>query len=312
MISTRLFLLILLFLTIGISSYAQKSDHRFKERYAADFAPGETEVKSAYQWVITITAEGDYIRRFYYPETRQITGLVRYSDKKLRRAHGPARSWYESGQLQSEYNYHMNELDGPYLTYYESGELASRGTYSGGEKASTWEHFDEAGTLKRTESYTAGKLEGMVTYYDSTGTLVGSAAYTSDRPANGCDSLSRIGEYACTASRERLPLYPGCETIVDYAERKKCADRRMLEFVYSNVRYPARARRFGVEGMAVVGFVVERDGQVTNIRPIRSLNEDIREEILRIVGLLPRWEPGTADGEPVRVQFNLPIKFQLE
>lgn len=111
---------------------------------------------------------------------------------------------------------------------------------------------------------------------------------------------------------EDNPAFPGCEDIVDKAEKKKCSDEKMLQFIYSNIKYPAIARENGVEGMVVVRFVVEKDGSITNPTVVRDIGAGCGEEALRIVQIMPKWEPGKQRGRPVRVQFNLPIRFKLE
>ena len=115
---------------------------------------------------------------------------------------------------------------------------------------------------------------------------------------------------------EQMPLFPGCEDLGSYAEKKACADKKMLEFIYGNIKYPAIARENGVEGMAVVSFVVEKDGTVKDARVVRNPGAKTGEEALRVVELMNtkgyKWNPGMQGGRPVRVQFNLPVKFKLE
>jgi protein TonB len=114
---------------------------------------------------------------------------------------------------------------------------------------------------------------------------------------------------------EEMPRFPGCEDLAA-AERKTCADRKMLEFIYKNIKYPAIARENGIEGTAVVTFVVEKDGKVTDARLLRDPKGGTGDEALRVVNLMNtegiRWVPGKQRGRPVRVQFNLPVKFKLE
>lgn len=111
---------------------------------------------------------------------------------------------------------------------------------------------------------------------------------------------------------EEQPSFPGCETIFDKMEKKKCTDERMLQFIYTNIKYPAEARENGIEGMVVVKFVVEKNGSVTNAEIARDIGSGCGREALRVVRLMPDWEPGKQKGRPVRVQFNLPVKFKLE
>jgi protein TonB len=111
---------------------------------------------------------------------------------------------------------------------------------------------------------------------------------------------------------EDNPAFPGCENVTDKVEKKKCADEKMLQFIYGNIKYPAIARENGVEGMVVVKFVVEKDGSITAAEVVRDIGAGCGQEALRVVGMMPKWEPGKQRGRPVRVQFNLPVKFKLE
>lgn len=97
--------------------------------------------------------------------------------------------------------------------------------------------------------------------------------------------------------------------------RKSCSDRKMLEFIYNNLRYPAEAKANKAEGTAVITFAVEKDGSMKDIRIARDLTFGCGEEALRVVNLMAsqgvRWTPGLQNGVPVRVQFNIPVRFKL-
>ena len=115
---------------------------------------------------------------------------------------------------------------------------------------------------------------------------------------------------------EQMPRFPGCEDIANEAERKQCAQKKLLEFIYENIKYPAIARENGVEGMVVVSFVVEGDGSISAPEVMRDIGAGCGDEALRVVKLMnelnKKWIPGRQRGRPVRVQFNLPVKFQLQ
>ncbi|MEM1124638.1 MAG: energy transducer TonB, partial [Bacteroidota bacterium] len=66
------------------------------------------------------------------------------------------------------------------------------------------------------------------------------------------------------------------------------------------------------DGTALVRFIISKEGDVEEIVVLRGLCDDIKEECYRVVSNMPRWTPGYQKGEPVRVQFNLPIKFRLK
>ena len=108
-----------------------------------------------------------------------------------------------------------------------------------------------------------------------------------------------------------MPAFPGCEGMAK-AEKKQCADKKMLEYIYGNIKYPAIARENGVEGMVVVQFVIEKDGSITASKVARDIGAGCGDEALRIVNQMPKWNPGKQRGRAVRVQFNLPVRFKLE
>ncbi len=66
-----------------------------------------------------------------------------------------------------------------------------------------------------------------------------------------------------------------------------------------------------IQGTVYVTFVIETDGAVSHVKVLRGIGGGCDEEAVRVVTLMPDWKPGYQDGEPVRVQFNLPIRFIL-
>jgi len=112
---------------------------------------------------------------------------------------------------------------------------------------------------------------------------------------------------------QEMPRFPGCEDVEGSIEEKKyCSERKMLEFISRNIIYPTVARENGIEGMVVVSFVVETDGSISDPKVIRHVSGGCSDETLRIVNAMPKWIPGKHEGELVRVQFNLPVRFKLE
>ncbi len=117
---------------------------------------------------------------------------------------------------------------------------------------------------------------------------------------------------------DEMPRFPGCENPDSTMEaRQRCAQQRLLEFVYGNIEYPLEARQKGHEGNVVVSFVVEpQDGSISNIRIVRNVEGGCGDEAVRVVNLMNeaglRWVPGKKGGRPVRVQINLPVRFKLE
>lgn len=112
---------------------------------------------------------------------------------------------------------------------------------------------------------------------------------------------------------DEMPLFSmGCEE-EDYAQRKVCADKKMLEFIYMNVTYPYEARVNQTEGTVVVSFIIEKDGKITNIKILRNPGDGLGEDVKRVIKAMPsNWQPAIIDGKPVRFKYALPVKYRWE
>lgn len=86
----------------------------------------------------------------------------------------------------------------------------------------------------------------------------------------------------------------------------------LLRYLAENINYPTDAKEKEVQGMVVIGFIVEKDGSLSNFKVVRGINKSCDEEALRVMSLMPAWIPGKLKGQAVRVFFNLPIRFKLE
>ena len=83
------------------------------------------------------------------------------------------------------------------------------------------------------------------------------------------------------------------------------------KFVSKNLKYPAQARRIGIEGKVFVQFIVDKDGSLSDIKVIKGIGAGCDEEVERIIKMSPKWNPGKQRGNPVRVRMMMPITFRL-
>ncbi len=98
---------------------------------------------------------------------------------------------------------------------------------------------------------------------------------------------------------EQMPQFPG-------------GPAALMQFLSQNVKYPVEAHKAGVQGRVIANFVVEKDGNITEARIVRSVHPSLDAEALRVIGSMPNWEPGMQNGEPVRVKYTVPITFKLQ
>lgn len=81
--------------------------------------------------------------------------------------------------------------------------------------------------------------------------------------------------------------------------------------IASNLSYPKEAAEKKIEGSVLMSFIVEKDGTVSEVKVTRKLGFGLDEEAIKAVKTSKKWNPGTQDGRPVRVKYNIPVKFSL-
>ena len=97
---------------------------------------------------------------------------------------------------------------------------------------------------------------------------------------------------------EEMPSFPG-------------GDQAMTKYLVENIRYPEVAQKNGIQGSIFITFVVEEDGNLSDIKVLRGIGGGCDEEAVRVIESMPKWKPGKQRGKAVRVQFNMPIMFKL-
>lgn len=85
----------------------------------------------------------------------------------------------------------------------------------------------------------------------------------------------------------------------------------LIKFLSSNIKYPEKAKNDNVSGMVIVGFLVDKNGNVKNAEVKKSVSAEIDAEALRVVNTMPAWTPGTKGGKMVDMEMTLPINFKL-
>lgn len=98
---------------------------------------------------------------------------------------------------------------------------------------------------------------------------------------------------------EQMPSFPG-------------GNSALMAYLNSNVKYPVVAQENGVQGRVVVSFVVEKDGSISDVNVVRSVDPSLDKEAARVVRSMPRWNPGKQNGSSVRVKYNVPVSFRLQ
>lgn len=98
---------------------------------------------------------------------------------------------------------------------------------------------------------------------------------------------------------EDRPIFPG-------------GDKALQKFIADHIRYPESARKKKIEGCVYVRFIIDKLGNVIDIKLIRGVNFELDAEAIRVIKLMPKWTAGKQKGKAVQVSCTLPIKFSLK
>jgi TonB family protein len=233
------------------------------------------------------------------------------------------------------------KTEGVYTEYYPNGNLKAKATYDRGRLyGSQFVNFPN-GKLYYSSSYDTAKKQLIINdVRDSTGTVQaengkgkwvryrGEFKYVMDQGPilNGLKEgewSGRVNDtvtYACTYSKgvsvsgvshtksgrvinftkdEIEPSFPG-------------GINAFYKLLAANVRYPAKAKRNGIQGKVFLSFVIDKDGSLADVRVARGIGYGCDEEALKALSTSPRWVPGYQYGIPVRVYYSIPVAFTLQ
>lgn len=86
----------------------------------------------------------------------------------------------------------------------------------------------------------------------------------------------------------------------------------LMNYISSNVRYPADALAAGIEGRVTTMFIIERDGTLSNVQILRGIDPSLDAEALRVIRSMPTWKPGYQNDKPVRTRYTVPVNFRIQ
>ena len=116
---------------------------------------------------------------------------------------------------------------------------------------------------------------------------------------NAMAQSKKIANDKVLEKAEVMPQFPG-------------GDQAMMKFVSENVQYPEEAKEKEISGRVMVGFIVEKDGSISDVKVVKGIGGGCNEEAVRVVKAMPKWKPGKEKGKPVRVHFTMPFTFKLQ
>jgi len=311
-------LITILFLFIATACFAQRQNVYFlknngmyvQQRDSADY--------------IRVVSEPDSGSTFYnvfefYPNgVKKLTGKSSVIDPP--RYEGVCIRYYKNGKRQSVINYKDNNIIGDEYEFYPNGKLYIAKKYPDTVSSNHADHYlltaenDSLGNALVTEgngyykdydskfkhiveegNIRNGKCDGQWKGIDEGLHIAFIEQYDNGKLLSGIS----IGEHNDTVKYTMRGVEP----------QYKGGERSFANFLAKNVRYPEYERDNNIQGKVLVGFVVEKDGRVTEIKVIKSVSPNIDKEAVRVISMSPKWLPGIEYGRPVRVSYTIPINF---
>ena len=98
---------------------------------------------------------------------------------------------------------------------------------------------------------------------------------------------------------EQMPSFPG-------------GDAELMKFLSTHIKYPVVDEENGIQGRVIATFVVERDGSISDVKVIKSVDPSLDKEAIRVLKSMPKWIPGKQNGSAVRVKYTVPVTFKLQ
>ncbi len=129
--------------------------------------------------------------------------------------------------------------------------------------------------------------------------LFSTIANAAVKPVGYPDTVKKVKDTIVYKAIDVQPQYPGGMNAFN-------------NFLIKNLEYPDLAKLIGISGKIRVSFVVDQHGHVTDVTPVDCLGAGCESEAAKVVSMLKPWKPGSMDNKPVRVQYTVPIDFNIQ
>ncbi|MFA6150687.1 MAG: TonB family protein [Chitinophagaceae bacterium] len=209
--------------------------------------------------------------------------------------------YYPDGKIHSTTIYRIDspEIKNGYHKYYaETGLLFKEGNYKNGKEDGLWKCYRASGALWFEEEMKNGVNNGYLKAYYPNGALKVKERYENGNLWEG-KRYGHDGRDTTFYKFKEMPEFVG-------------GSQAMYEYLTEHIVYPPQAFKKKFEGKVTIKFAVDTDGSLIEVHVARPVYRDLDKEALRVVSAMPKWKPGTLDDKPIKIYFQVPIKFVLQ
>jgi TonB family protein len=278
--------------------------------------------------IIIVGGSGQYIEKY---ENKKIKSDGNYSRGKKT---GIWLLWYPDGKKKEKWNYtngdgkmisawKMNgEImvengTGDYVEEFKNGKVKSSGFYKDGKREGLWNWNYSNSAIRSEISYISGKRQGKATFYFQSGETQSTENYLDDLRNGECIYYNSSGKKnEVTKYRNdtllfsQLKFTPGEELYAKIDSMPFCKSD-LNKFFNENLNFPSSEAATGWTGVVHVGFTVNEQGAIEDVKLVKEATQAFNDESLRVIRLMPEWQPGIYQGKPVKVRIVFPLKYGL-
>jgi len=251
---------------------------------------------ASYARVVKIGNAGYKVKDYFYPSWDiQMTGT--YEDLQYKDKTGEFRYFYSDGKIKRIEYYDYNQLNDWLIEYKSNGEISDSIFFSQGKKENTSKFFRENNILWYTEKHKDNLLhDSTITYYPN-GIIKRVEIYHEGKLKTGNCFDENGSKIKYTPLLEMAKFPEGTQ--------------KMYEWIDNNIKYPEKMRNLEEEGEVKVNFEINENGEIINVKILKSNHQDFTVEALNVIKLMPKWDHAIIDDKPASMTFTLPIKFKL-
>lgn len=244
---------------------------------------------------------------YYFNKLKESEGNV--DGKGLKQ--GEWKYWKESGVLKEIKNYHNDTLDGISINYITNLQV-SKMYFTKGKIDSVITNMNDT---VYTRCYILDeKGSDSLIFYNSGIKIIRTETkkYVSQNIWVNCRYIARVKDCDTSYLDKSADLNDEIYDVLEQMPEFPGGMKKMYEFLGNNMTYPVYERDRSIQGKVYVSFVVEKDGTLTNIVILKGVSSGLDEEALRVVRLMPKWNPGKQKAVVQRARYKFPIYFKLD
>jgi len=294
---------------------------KIEEGYDISFKPA---VSGWRYYVVTEKKDDLWYREAYYLPEKSMAMRGLYKDKDCTIAAGEIIWYYPNKNIKSLISYKDGKEEGTALRFHENGMMSDSANYTDGHRKGISLGWDEEGNQVDSSNfdgngngvvvkwyedgtvYFAGRLTNDTTkinrwtYYHHNGKLMATEDYVNGKVIH-CSCSDEMGvQLDSSLCVEKEAHFPG-------------ADRNWINFLERNLNADVAVRNRAPEGTytVMVQFVVDKEGHITDIKPLTKFGFGMEEEVIRILKKSPQWVPAIQFGRNVKAYRKQPVTFMV-